>query len=69
MKLLQLRPGPDLTGGGVQRPVAAVDSCAYLTGWLDNLRESPQYLKTVLADVKKASAVLTRHMTKLIGKE
>ena len=29
------------------------DSCAYLKGWLDELKESPQFIKTTLLDVKK----------------
>lgn len=28
------------------------DSCAYLKGWLDELKESPQFIKTTLLDVK-----------------
>lgn len=36
------------------------DSCPYLKSWLDNLKESPQYIKTVLMDVKKASSMITQ---------
>lgn len=34
------------------------DSCAYLKSWLDNIREDTSFLKSVLNDVKKASAML-----------
>lgn len=36
------------------------ESCAYLKGWLDNLRESPEFIKTTLTDVKKATALITQ---------
>lgn len=35
------------------------DSAAYLKSWLDSLKESPDFLKTTLLDVKKASSILT----------
>ena len=35
------------------------DSAAYLKNWLDQLHESPEFLKTTLLDVKKASAMVT----------
>lgn len=41
------------------------DSCAYLKCWLDKLKESPQYIKTVLADVKKAVTILIRHIDQI----
>ena len=31
------------------------DSCAYLKGWLDELKESPQFIKTTLLDVKESN--------------
>ncbi len=34
------------------------DSAAYLKSWLDNLRESPDFIKTTLQDVKRASFML-----------
>lgn len=34
------------------------DSAAYLKNWLQSLKESPEYIKTVLLDVKKASAMI-----------
>ncbi len=34
------------------------DSAAYLKSWLDNLRESPDFIKTTLQDVKRASSML-----------
>lgn len=41
------------------------DSCAYLKGWLDELKESPQFIKTVLLDVKKASSLITQRVDKV----
>lgn len=35
------------------------DSAAYLKSWLGSLRESPDFIKTVLIDVKKASYIIT----------
>lgn len=35
------------------------DSVAYLKSWLDSLKESPDFIKTTLVDVKKASSILT----------
>ena len=34
------------------------DSAAYLKSWLDSLKESPQFIKTTLLDVKKATSML-----------
>ena len=36
------------------------DSCAYLKSWLGSLKESPQFIKTTLLDVKKATSMLTQ---------
>ncbi len=41
------------------------DSCAYLKGWLDELKESPQFIKTTLLDVKRASALITQKVDKI----
>ena len=41
------------------------DSAAYLKSWLDSLKESPQYIKTVLLDVKKASSMLTQRIDQI----
>lgn len=38
------------------------DSAAYLKSWLDSLKESPQFIKTTLLDVKKATSMLTQHI-------
>lgn len=38
------------------------DSCAYLKSWLDKLKESPQFIKTTLVDVKRASAMITQRV-------
>lgn len=48
------------------------DSCAYIKGWLDNLKKSPQFIKTTLTDVKKATAIITQkidHIAQKIDKE
>ena len=41
------------------------DSATYLKSWLDSLNESPQFLKTVMLDVKKASGMLIQHFDKV----
>lgn len=41
------------------------DSAAYLKSWLDSLKESPQFIKTTLLDVKKATSMLTQHIDKM----
>lgn len=41
------------------------DSAAYLKSWLDSLRESPQFIKTTLLDVKRATSMLTQHIDKM----
>lgn len=41
------------------------DSCAYLKGWLSELKESPQYIKTTLLDVKRASSLITQKVDKV----
>jgi antirestriction protein ArdC len=38
------------------------DSAAYLKAWLENMQESPEYLKTILQDVKKASSMITHRL-------
>ena len=42
------------------------DSAAYLKSWLDKLKESPQFIKTVLFDVKKASSILTQRIDQIV---
>lgn len=42
------------------------DSCAYLKGWLDELKESPQFIKTTLMDVKRASSLITQKVDKIV---
>lgn len=34
------------------------DSAAYLKSWLENLQQTPEYIKTTLTDVKKATAMI-----------
>ncbi|WP_300770856.1 zincin-like metallopeptidase domain-containing protein [uncultured Bacteroides sp.] len=36
------------------------DSASYLKSWLDSLNESPEFIKTTLADVRKASSMITK---------
>ena len=36
------------------------DSASYLKSWLDSLNESPEFIKTTLTDVKKASSMITK---------
>ena len=38
------------------------DSAAYLKGWLKDLKEDPSFIKTVLLDVKKSSAMVIEHI-------
>ena len=38
------------------------DSAAYLKSWLDSLKESPEFLKTTLFDVKKAGSFVGQHI-------
>ncbi len=41
------------------------DSCAYLKGWLDELKESPQFIKTTLLDVKRAASLIAQKVDKI----
>jgi antirestriction protein ArdC len=41
------------------------DSAAYLKAWLTSLKESPDFIKTTLADVKKASGMLCQHIDEI----
>lgn len=38
------------------------DSAAYLKSWLDSLKESPEFIKTTLFDVKRASSMITQRV-------
>lgn len=38
------------------------DSLPYIKGWLKNLKEEPNYLKTILSDVKKVNNLLKQHI-------
>lgn len=38
------------------------DSCAYLKSWLGSLKKSPEFLKTTLLDVKRASSMITQRI-------
>lgn len=41
------------------------ESCAYLKSWLDHLKESPQFIKTTLLDVKRAASLITQKVDKV----
>ena len=41
------------------------ESCAYLKSWLDHLKESPQFIKTTLLDVKKATSMVTQNVDRI----
>ncbi len=41
------------------------DSAAYLKSWLSSLKESPQFIKTTLLDVKKATSMMTQHIDRI----
>lgn len=41
------------------------ESCAYLKSWLDSLKESPQFIKTTLLDVKRATSMVTQNVDKI----
>lgn len=41
------------------------ESCAYLKSWLDQLKESPQFIRTTLLDVKKAASLVTQNVDKI----
>ena len=41
------------------------ESAAYLKAWLDCLKESPEYIKTTLFDVKRASAMVTSEIDRV----
>lgn len=41
------------------------DSASYLKSWLGSLKEEPQFIKSTLLDVKKASSMLSQHIEKM----
>ncbi len=41
------------------------DSCPYLKGYLEELKASPQFIKTTLLDVKRASSIVTQKVDKI----
>ena len=41
------------------------DSAAYIKNWLSNLKESPEFIKTTLLDVKKASQIIVDYVEKM----
>lgn len=46
---------------GIQKHVKG-DSAAYLKNWLESLEKSPDFIRTVMSDVKKATAVINYRM-------
>jgi antirestriction protein ArdC len=38
------------------------DSASYIKSWLENIQESPDFIKTLLQDVKKSAAVITQRV-------
>lgn len=38
------------------------DSAAYLKSWLDSLKESPEFIKTILVDVKKSASMINQRV-------
>ena len=36
------------------------DSAAYLKSWLESLKKDAQFIRTVLLDVKRAAAMITK---------
>lgn len=46
---------------GIQKHVKG-DSAAYLKSWLGSLEESPDFIRTVMSDVKKATAAINYRM-------
>ena len=42
------------------------DSAAYLKSWLESLKESPQFIKTTLLDVKKATSIINQQIDKIV---
>ncbi len=49
---------------GISRHIKE-DSCAYLKSWLGSLRESPQFIKTTLLDVKKATSMIAQRIDRV----
>ncbi len=43
------------------------DSAAYLKSWLESLQESPEYIKTILQDVRHASTMLSQRIDLVQG--
>lgn len=43
------------------------DSAAYLKSWLDNLHESPEFIKTTLLDVKRAASMVSQRIDLIQG--
>jgi antirestriction protein ArdC len=41
------------------------DSCAYIKCWLDNLKESPDFIKNVLMDVKRSASLITQRINEV----
>lgn len=46
---------------GIQKNLKS-DSAAYLKAWLTSLQESPEFIRTVMSDVKRATAIVNTRM-------
>ena len=42
------------------------DSVPYLKSWLSSLKEDKSFIKTLLSDVKKASALISKHVEVIV---
>ncbi len=62
-------PGPDVSVGsalvasryGIVKNVKD-ESAAYLKSWLDSLKESPEFIKTTLQDVRRATSMINHRI-------
>ena len=43
------------------------DSAAYLKSWLQNLKEDAKFIRTILLDVKRAAAMITKKIDDVIN--
>lgn len=49
---------------GISKHVKS-DSAAYLKSWLSSLNESPEFIRTVLMDVKRSASLMTQRIDKI----
>lgn len=41
------------------------DSAAYLKSWLESIKEKPEFLKTIIMDVKRSTSIVTQRIDKV----